>query len=342
MIHLNKSSYFEILIQEEYFNSITQFCYLLFDFSISCKILIDQEYHFFVSSIGLKIKQIERTKFYCYNALKHEIYENGDIINNLIYIYNTIFEELHDILLYSCIPLTSTEEYNICTLLILYTKKMYYKIRILFKTNSINPVNHLELNIKKIEIKTPKYLNIRLIIGYIQLIINIISKIRIPHYFIFFNIEELYMNYLDDKKRENNDNIKTSFEYLIYLINYLLEIIKIEENKIIIEDSNFYIFQNIYYMYRLTNNNASCKIIYLNLDVDNKSPKKIIGCKINFNVILINLISDGIKFTNKKLVNCKLNFSEESVGDLRIGISITREGIPGSILYINKKLVDIL
>ena len=164
-------------------------------------------------------------------------------------------------------------------------------------------------------------------------------------------------------------NIKTSGDNLTFILNDFLDFSKIEANKLSIVNNEFEINKHIKKLINTFSVKTSEKNINLNYHIEKNIPNILIGDSLRLNQILINLISNSIKFTNNNgeitlnidikndnKDNIDINFS---VSDTGIGISksqqknifnsftqaeewTTREyGGTGLGLYIVKRLVDL-
>jgi signal transduction histidine kinase/ActR/RegA family two-component response regulator len=126
--------------------------------------------------------------------------------------------------------------------------------------------------------------------------------------------------------------IKASGDLLMHLLNDIIDIAKFEEGKIPIEKTPFHfheIVNNAVSPFKLK---ASEKGLYLAVDFDD-IPENLIGDYHRFSQVLINLVSNAIKFTEKGGIKVKFSKVENpnisagtvmlkcSVGDTGIGIS---------------------
>lgn len=164
------------------------------------------------------------------------------------------------------------------------------------KTRFVSTVSH--------ELRTPLY-------GVVG-ITNIISEIHTE---------------LEDSPYLNS--LKFSANHLLTLVNDILQFNKMEGQNIILENSVFNLSKEIntflfslQFLANKNNNEIICEI-------DNKIPSLIIGDRLRLSQILINLISNSIKFTTNGTIKIcanliktegKLNFIQFEVTDNGIGI----------------------
>ncbi|MBD3839878.1 MAG: response regulator, partial [Epsilonproteobacteria bacterium] len=123
-------------------------------------------------------------------------------------------------------------------------------------------------------------------------------EIRTPLNGIVGFTELLKSTEINNEQREFIAIIEKSSENLLSIINNILDLSKIESNKIDIEEFVFdpiKEFENSIETYAVK---ASEKNISLNLFIDPAIDKKVIGDAVKINEVLINLMSNAIKFTD--------------------------------------------
>lgn len=142
-------------------------------------------------------------------------------------------------------------------------------------------------------------------------------------------------NMILDEHKELNDSpyinsLKFSAKYLLSLVNDILQINKIEENRIVLETHTFNISDEISTILSslqfIANNNNN----KLNCDIDPNIPEFLIGDKLRLSQIFMNLVSNALKFTkngkvlisaNLVMVEGNINFIKFQVSDNGIGIA---------------------
>ncbi len=139
---------------------------------------------------------------------------------------------------------------------------------------------------------------------------------------------------LDEHKELANsphlNSLKFSARYLLSLVNDLLQINKIEDNKISLENMIFNVSDEIKTIIEslefiaIKNNNK------LVLDIDSAIPEFLIGDKLRLSQIFMNLVSNALKFTNDGIVKVTAkqdhiegtkHFIYFSVSDTGVGIA---------------------
>lgn len=133
----------------------------------------------------------------------------------------------------------------------------------------------------------------------------------------------------NDKQKYLNA-IESSAENLLVIINDILDISKIEANKLDIGETSFSLRKTINQLQTLLSYKAEEKGILLKIEVHDEVHDKIYGDPVRLSQMLTNLINNAIKFTERGIVTCSINLvhsSHESqilnfkVSDTGIGIS---------------------
>ncbi|HRZ75365.1 MAG TPA: response regulator, partial [Flavobacterium sp.] len=122
------------------------------------------------------------------------------------------------------------------------------------------------------------------------------------------------------------NSLKFSARYLLSLVNDLLQINKIEENKVVLENLAMNIADEIKMVSNSLSFIASRNNNKIVTQIDSKIPEYLVGDKLRLSQILMNLVSNGLKFTQDGEVriivnlerneksNCFINFVVEDTG----------------------------
>lgn len=130
------------------------------------------------------------------------------------------------------------------------------------------------------------------------------------------------------------NSIKSSGEHLLAIINDILDLSKMEAGKLQFEEL---VFKPGDLLQAVQNNMlilARQKGIELNITKDDNVPNYLWGDRVRVNQILINLVSNAIKFTEKGHVNvtCSAGEQKDDVVTLRFEVTDTGIGIPADKL----------
>lgn len=95
------------------------------------------------------------------------------------------------------------------------------------------------------------------------------------------------------------NKIDTSAHYLLSLINNILDMSRIESNKVEIEKKEFYLQDILNNIQNIIGPQAKAKGIYFTIEKRSNFDSAYIGDRLRLNQILLNLLSNAIKFTDK-------------------------------------------
>ncbi|MFZ8932671.1 MAG: ATP-binding protein [Bacteriovoracaceae bacterium] len=141
-----------------------------------------------------------------------------------------------------------------------------------------------------------------------------------------------FTNVLKEKKdllpssKELVEDINTSGNILLVLINDILDHSKIEAGELEIENVDFSVNDELDKVLRVLSSKANEKDIYL--DIDTSFQELIVkGDPTRFTQIIINILSNAIKFTEKGSITVKTHYVESDEDHIRLYLDITDTGI---------------
>jgi PAS domain S-box-containing protein len=162
-----------------------------------------------------------------------------------------------------------------------------------------------------------------------QFLSNMSHEIRSPMNAIIGFTKVLLRTDLTAKQREYMTAIKLSGDALIVLINDILDLAKVEAGKMVFEKIPFRLSLSIDAMLHLFEQKIQEKNLTLVKEYDKNIPKILLGDPVRLHQIILNLISNAVKFTSKGRISvsvCILHEDEEKV-TLEFAISDTGIGI---------------
>ncbi|MBZ4033650.1 response regulator [Flavobacterium sp. 17A] len=163
-----------------------------------------------------------------------------------------------------------------------------------------------------------------------QFISTISHELRTPLYGVVGITNMLLEEHKEISKSQHLSSLKFSARYLLSLVNDILQINKIEENKIVLENFTFNILDEITVIKNSLSFLSQKNNNKISVDVDPEIPEYLIGDKLRLAQILMNLVSNALKFTKDgeveikvDLVNVegKLNYLNFMIKDNGVGIA---------------------
>lgn len=135
---------------------------------------------------------------------------------------------------------------------------------------------------------------------------------------------------LSSQGKKYLDSLKFSSDYLLNLVNDVLQISKIDANEIILDEVPF----NIYVLIQNLKSTFSSLIDRNNnvfdVKIDKNIPNALLGDPIRLSQIIINLVGNALKFTKYGKVTLEIKLLNESNKRVKlyVGIEDTGKGIP--------------
>ena len=132
---------------------------------------------------------------------------------------------------------------------------------------------------------------------------------------------------LNPAQHDNLDIINRSGEHLLRLINDVLEIAKIEAGKLQLETAGFDLHSLVREVADMMRLRAQQKGLQLQLDQSSAVPRYIKGDEARLRQILVNLVSNAVKFTDRGGITIRLGTRGNARQHLRIEVEDTGHGI---------------
>tara|TARA_R110001583_G_scaffold34335_3_gene115460 strand:+ start:852 stop:3809 length:2958 start_codon:yes stop_codon:yes gene_type:complete len=163
-----------------------------------------------------------------------------------------------------------------------------------------------------------------------QFLSNMSHEIRTPMNAIIGFTKVVLKTELTAKQKEYLTAIKLSGDALIVLINDILDLAKVDAGKMTFEQIPFKMSASITAMLHLFETKIREKNLKLVKEYDDKIPKVLVGDSVRLHQIIMNLISNAVKFTTKGkiIVSVKLLSEDDKKVTIEFSVSDTGIGIP--------------
>jgi PAS domain S-box-containing protein len=178
---------------------------------------------------------------------------------------------------------------------------------------------------------------LELVVAREQFLANTSHEIRTPMNAIIGLSDLLKDTPLTEKQKEYVYSIHTSAENLLVIINDILDLSKIEAGKLTLETIHFDLQDKLSILIRSMQIKALEKNLYLDLRVDTHLCTHVKGDPYRLNQILMNLLSNALKFTEKGSVILRVELAEEQSNRQVIRFRVEDTGIgiaPDKLQYI--------
>ncbi|MFM9946177.1 MAG: CheR family methyltransferase [Bacteroidia bacterium] len=160
-----------------------------------------------------------------------------------------------------------------------------------------------------------------------QFLSNMSHEIRTPLNSILGFTNVLLKTELGIEQKEFLQAIKTSGKSLNVLINDILDLAKVDAGKMTFEMQPFEILKSINSILHSFNLKIKEKNLELVKDFDSKIPSMLKGDSVRLNQIVLNLISNAIKFTHKGKIILSIKLLNEDEKNMTLEFTVTDTGI---------------
>ncbi|MFN3755117.1 PAS domain S-box protein [Flavobacterium sp.] len=160
-----------------------------------------------------------------------------------------------------------------------------------------------------------------------QFLSNMSHEIRTPMNAIIGFTKVVLKTELTAKQKEYLTAIKMSGDALIVLINDILDLAKVDSGKMTFEKTPFKLKLSIKAMLHLFETKIQEKNLKLISNYDASIPEVLVGDPVRLHQIILNLVSNAVKFTKSGKITVSVKLVSETDHDVAIQFSVTDTGI---------------
>jgi signal transduction histidine kinase/ActR/RegA family two-component response regulator len=197
----------------------------------------------------------------------------------------------------------------------------------LFVNNKLRKRNYRELELVNFELELAKNKAEEVNQLKSQFVSTITHELRTPLYGVIGITDIISEEYPELNKSKYLSSLQFSAKYLLSLVNDILQMNKIAEKKIILENTPFDL------RYELESIKNSLQILAkknqnkIHIHIDIQVPKYIFSDKIRLSQIFMNLISNSLKFTEKGKIDVWVKTLEKNDETCKLQFEVIDDGI---------------
>ncbi|MBG6111621.1 PAS domain S-box-containing protein [Flavobacterium sp. CG_9.10] len=160
-----------------------------------------------------------------------------------------------------------------------------------------------------------------------QFLSNMSHEIRTPMNAIIGFTKVILRTDLTTKQKEYLNAIKISGDALIVLIDDILDLAKVDSGKMTFEKTPFKMKSSILAMLHLFETKIQEQNLKLIKEYDNKIPSILVGDQVRLHQIILNLVSNALKFTTKGEITISVDLLHEDAETVILKFAVKDTGI---------------
>lgn len=160
-----------------------------------------------------------------------------------------------------------------------------------------------------------------------QFLSNMSHEIRTPMNAIIGFTKVVLKTELSLRQKEYLNAIKTSGDALIVLINDILDLAKVDAGKMVFEQIPFRLERSIAAMLHLFETKIQEKNLTLVKKYDERIPKVLLGDPVRLHQIILNLVSNAVKFTKEGEITVSVSLLTEDAEKVVVEFAVIDTGI---------------
>lgn len=156
---------------------------------------------------------------------------------------------------------------------------------------------------------------------------NMSHEIRTPINAVLGFDEMILRESNEDNTLKYATNIKSSGQSLLSLINDILDLSKIEAGKMDIIPQEYDIVEMVSTLVKQVAPRANDKGLSLNLDIDSKIPRKLVGDDVRISQVLTNLLTNAVKYTQKGEITFQIKAEKPADKEVYLLFAVRDTGV---------------
>jgi len=197
----------------------------------------------------------------------------------------------------------------------------------LYKNNNLRAKANRLLQDKNTELQLAKEKAEKASLAKAQFLSTVTHELRTPLYAVTGLTHLLMEENPKEHQKEHLDSLKFSGEYLLSLINNILDLNKLEANKVEIEKTSFHLKKRINDVLVALRKSANDKQTTLRVEYDDSIPESLSGDPLKLSQVLINLIGNSVKFTQNGEVVVRVRKIDQHNNSIKINFEIQDNGV---------------
>ena len=197
----------------------------------------------------------------------------------------------------------------------------------LYKNNNLRAKANELLQDKNSELQLAKEKAEKASLAKAQFLSTITHELRTPLYAVTGLTHLLLEENPLEHQKEHLSSLKFSGEYLLSLINNILDLNKLEANKVELEKTSFSLKKRINDVLIALTKSADDRKNKLHMEFDESIPDKLIGDPIKLSQVLINLVGNSVKFTQHGDVYVRVNKINQTKDKVSLHFEVEDNGV---------------
>lgn len=160
-----------------------------------------------------------------------------------------------------------------------------------------------------------------------RFVATVSHEIRTPMNLIAGFTEQISQEKLSNNQRDQLKIVQKATDHLLNLVNDVLDLTKLDSQKMKLEKTGFRMNEIIKEVVQLTKPLTGAKELEISFSLDSKVPEVVIGDPFRLRQILLNVIGNAIKFTDKGKVDIHVSTLLQNKESTHIRIVVSDTGI---------------